>query len=52
MFDFDRPVHPALRERLRTHKFFFQKEHTSDKRQINRSRPKNKNPTFFEPCRE
>ena len=28
------------------------KENTGDKRQINRSRPKNKNPTFFEPRRE
>ena len=26
IFDYDRPVHPALRKRLRTHKFFFQKE--------------------------
>ena len=30
----------------------YRKENTSDKRQINRSRPKNKNPTFFEPRRE
>ena len=25
IFDYDRPVHPALRELLRTHKFFFKK---------------------------